>query len=73
MTDLPSNRTNDRPAVDSVVALRVSFTAAFRYWLKLGFINFGGPAGQIALMHRDLVCCLRAGDSMFCWSSLLVA
>ncbi len=33
----------------------VSFAEAFCYWVKLGFINFGGPAGQIALMHRDLV------------------
>lgn len=33
----------------------VSFREAFKFWLKLGFISFGGPAGQIALMHRELV------------------
>jgi chromate transporter len=33
----------------------VSFTEALRFWLKLGFISFGGPAGQIAIMHAELV------------------
>ncbi|EPF73837.1 MULTISPECIES: chromate efflux transporter [Acinetobacter] len=33
----------------------VSFKAAFIFWLKLGFISFGGPAGQIAVMHQELV------------------
>jgi len=33
----------------------VSFAEAFRFWVKLGFISFGGPAGQIAIMHREVV------------------
>ena len=33
----------------------VPFSEAFRFWVKLGFISFGGPAGQIAIMHRELV------------------
>jgi chromate transporter len=33
----------------------VSFAEAFRFWLKLGFISFGGPTGQIAIMHQELV------------------
>ncbi|OOG37159.1 chromate efflux transporter [Polaromonas sp. A23] len=41
-------QTTDRPKA-------VSFREAFRFWLKLGFISFGGPAGQIAIMHRELV------------------
>ena len=34
---------------------RPSFGEAFMVWLKIGCINFGGPAGQIALMHRVVV------------------
>src|ERR671912_965189 len=43
-------------ASDSEPAQRtVTFAEAFRFWVKLGFISFGGPAGQIAIMHRELV------------------
>src|SRR4051812_38275903 len=34
---------------------RPSFAEAFRFWLKLGFISFGGPTGQIAIMQSELV------------------
>jgi chromate transporter len=44
--DLPAAA--DRPAAPR-------FRDAFLYWLKLGFISFGGPAGQIAVMHQELV------------------
>jgi chromate transporter len=40
-----SNPTQEKP----------SFKEAFWFWLKLGFISFGGPAGQIAIMHEFLV------------------
>jgi len=45
MTPVPLHQ---RPAA-------VSLAEASRYWCKLGFISFGGPAGQIALMHTELV------------------
>ncbi len=40
--------TGTRPAA-------VPFQDALRFWLKLGFISFGGPAGQISVMHQELV------------------
>jgi chromate transporter len=43
-----NDATAERPAP-------VSFAEALRYWLKLGFISFGGPAGQISIMHQELV------------------
>jgi chromate transporter len=42
----------DRPEPD---VHRVPFREALAFWLRLGFINFGGPTGQIALMHTELV------------------
>jgi len=45
---------NDSQSKGSEVE-RVSFGEAARYWVKLGFINFGGPAGQIAMMQTECV------------------
>src|SRR3954452_7644707 len=39
----------------SGAAIGPSFREAFRFWLKLGFISCGGPAGQIAIMQTELV------------------
>ncbi len=42
-------------ANSSAALIRPSFREAFLFWLKLGFISFGGPTGQIAIMHNELV------------------
>ena len=42
-------------STDPVTPTSLSLSDALRFWLKLGFISFGGPAGQIALMHEELV------------------
>jgi len=43
------------PTAEQARPAHPSFREAFLYWLKLGFISFGGPAGQIAIMHHELV------------------
>ncbi|NJO15019.1 MAG: chromate efflux transporter [Thioploca sp.] len=43
------------PKMPNTTPQAVSLWEAFLYWLKLGFISFGGPAGQISMMHQDLV------------------
>lgn len=43
------------PQLEERSGHRPSFSEAFRFWLKLGFVSFGGPAGQIAIMQTELV------------------
>jgi chromate transporter len=43
------------PATPHVAPDAPGFGSALRFWWKLGFVSFGGPAGQIALMHEELV------------------
>jgi chromate transporter len=43
------------PTASQAAPPPVSFWQSFVFWLKLGFISFGGPAGQIAIMHQELV------------------
>jgi len=50
MTDIANTGSRPAPAVAPV-----GFGEAFRVWLRIGLLSFGGPAGQIALMHRVLV------------------
>jgi len=43
------------PTPSPAAPASLSFTEALKFWFKLGLISFGGPAGQIAIMHRVLV------------------
>ena len=51
-SDTTGNPVQPQPAP---VPAPVPFRVALRFWLKLGFISFGGPAGQISIMHQELV------------------
>jgi chromate transporter len=45
----------DSTSPDSKSPATIPFSEALKFWFKLGFISFGGPAGQIAIMHKELV------------------
>jgi chromate transporter len=49
------NAGTPQPRSEAAPTHGVSFGEAARFWIKLGFINFGGPTGQIAIMHEELV------------------
>jgi chromate transporter len=50
MTDVPASKT-----VVPDYAHGISFGEAFLVWLRVSLLSFGGPAGQIAVMHRIIV------------------
>lgn len=55
MDAAPASLPGQRAGQRIVTSARPSFASALRFWFKLGFISFGGPTGQIAIMHAELV------------------
>ena len=55
MTQTSHHAPATEDATEQVAPSAVSLAEAFWFWLKLGFISFGGPAGQIAILHQELV------------------
>ena len=52
---MPSANVSSSDQTPSQIPNRISLWEATIFWLKLGLISFGGPAGQIAIMHQELV------------------
>ena len=55
METVEENLKAENEASGQQIIAHPSFGEAFKFWLKLGFISFGGPAGQISIMHHELV------------------
>ncbi|MBL0252412.1 MAG: chromate transporter, partial [Polaromonas sp.] len=49
------NTSNKSEEIFSNQRKPIKFLDALKFWFKLGWISFGGPAGQIAIMHKELV------------------
>ncbi|MCU0977041.1 MAG: chromate efflux transporter [Steroidobacteraceae bacterium] len=52
---MDSSRSTAHGSPSAAASTPPTLAATFPFWLKLGFISFGGPAGQIAIMHREVV------------------
>ena len=55
MTSPPADETRPIEGKPLSSVQTVVFRDTLWFWVRLGFISFGGPAGQIAIMHRELV------------------
>ena len=55
MTDITNAVPDNAAGAANAVPPTPTLGEAFKYWLKLGFIAFGGPVGQISMMHNELV------------------